>query len=334
MLRAAGITRRFGGQLRRRHLAAGRIAALAATCLLAATGCAGPGSAYHPGNDPLAAPLGSLSIYQLAGRMDLQVVRSSRSSALLRDRANVVNIYPDPGGRAYVNGRQAGPSGGIVPVDGMLFVPEALVEAVALSLRPAQPVAPTARKAPQPSAPAGRGLVVIDPGHGGKDPGAISVYGEREKNIVLDVALAAATQLRSRGLEVRLTRRDDTFVPLNGRADLANKLGADLFVSIHADSAGNRSATGFTCYIARGASGASRRAAGHILETLSASGSHSRGVRKANYRVLVRTACPAVLVELGYLSNGWEARRLGDRRYRWVLSQALAEGVWGFFQAR
>ncbi len=334
MLRAVGITRRFGLQPRQQRLAAVRVAALAAACLLAVAGCGGPSSAYYPGNDPLAATLGSLSIYQLAGRMDLAVVMSGRSSALLRDRANVVNIYPDPGGQAYVNGRQVGPSGGIVPVDGMLFVPEALAEAIALSLRPPPPVAPTARKAPGPSAPPCRGLVVIDPGHGGKDPGAISVYGEREKNIVLGVALATARQLRSRGLDVRMTRGDDTFVPLNDRADLANELGADLFVSIHADSAGNRSATGFTCYIARGASAASLQSAGRIAKTLLAGGSHSRGVRKANYRVLVRTACPAVLVELGYLSNGWEAGRLGDRRYQRVLSQALADGVLGFFQAR
>jgi N-acetylmuramoyl-L-alanine amidase len=108
------------------------------------------------------------------------------------------------------------------------------------------------REAPprKPEAPSlQRRLVVIDPGHGGHDPGAIGVRGTLEKEITLDISREIARKLRgTRGVSVRLTRDDDIFLPLADRVAVARDAGADLFISIHADSAPNREARGLSAY--------------------------------------------------------------------------------------
>ena len=105
----------------------------------------------------------------------------------------------------------------------------------------------TVRPAPKP--PARTHVVVIDPGHGGRDPGAIGVRGTHEKDVVLDIALSAAQRLAGRrGLTVRLTRTEDLFLPLDDRREFASAARASLFVSIHADSAPNREARGLSAY--------------------------------------------------------------------------------------
>jgi N-acetylmuramoyl-L-alanine amidase len=94
-----------------------------------------------------------------------------------------------------------------------------------------------------------RRLVVIDPGHGGHDPGAIGVRGTLEKEITLDISREIARRLRGmRGVVAKLTRDDDTFLPLADRVAVAREAGADLFISIHADSAPNREARGLSAY--------------------------------------------------------------------------------------
>jgi len=93
-------------------------------------------------------------------------------------------------------------------------------------------------------------VVVIDPGHGGKDPGAVSGKA-KEKEIVLDIALKLADKIRSEFSEVKviLTRKDDTFIPLHKRANIANKSDADLFISIHANAAGRTSVQGAETFV-------------------------------------------------------------------------------------
>lgn len=121
----------------------------------------------------------------------------------------------------------------------------------------ANPVAitPAAALAPRPDdppidGPAGRPLVVIDAGHGGRDPGAIGVGGVREEDVTLALARAIRTELlASRRMRVALTRDDDRFIDLRDRYAIARRLGADLFISIHADAAPrNDAATGATVY--------------------------------------------------------------------------------------
>jgi N-acetylmuramoyl-L-alanine amidase len=120
-------------------------------------------------------------------------------------------------------------------------------------LMPGQAVAASkdgpARKPERSSPPVERRLVVIDPGHGGHDPGAVGVRGTLEKEITLDISREIARRLRGiRGVSVKLTRDDDTFLPLADRVAVAREAGADLFISIHADSAPNRDARGLSAY--------------------------------------------------------------------------------------
>ncbi len=117
----------------------------------------------------------------------------------------------------------------------------------AASVKPAAPMpAPPAAK---PAAPARRRLVVIDPGHGGKDPGATGSRGTREKDVNLAASLELARVLRERGdFDVLLTREEDVFVPLSERSEFANKRDADLFISLHCNAAGNKRENGFEVY--------------------------------------------------------------------------------------
>ena len=126
-----------------------------------------------------------------------------------------------------------------------------------------------------------------------------------------------------------MTRQGDTFIELNDRADVANNAGADLFVALHCDSNPNPSRQGFTVYIARSPSEASRRLARSIENAMSSSGIKSNGIQGQDYRVLVRTSCPAVLVECGFLSNSWEASILDNADHQDRISAAIADAIIG-----
>ena len=172
---------------------------------------------------------------------------------------------------------------------------------------------------------------MIDPGHGGKDPGAIGVNGYREKYVNLGVSKALNILLRQQGYTVRMTRDRDVFIELDDRVEMANRWNPQLFVSIHADSIRNRYIRGFTLYIAKAASRNAQRAAQLIEQSLQNAGIASRGIRRANYRVLKYTRSPAVLVELGYLTHQDEADLLANPAYQRKLAHALAAAIHDFF---
>jgi N-acetylmuramoyl-L-alanine amidase len=112
------------------------------------------------------------------------------------------------------------------------------------SATPAAPVVATAKPHPMRDI-----IVVVDPGHGGKDPGAIGAKGEREKDVVLSIAQLLAKRLkREKGFDVKLVRNDDFFVPLRKRVDIARKHNADMFISVHADAAPRLTASGASVY--------------------------------------------------------------------------------------
>ena len=298
----------------------GVLVALAA----AIVGCQ-PSAPVQMGHDILPAPENVISTQQLAYRLGLTVDADSGAVVSLRNAVNSVTLFHDPGGRAYVNGKAVGPRGGFVRIRGVLFVPTSLEGHIRATLKPL----PVAVKPP----PVKGHRIVIDPGHGGKDPGAISPIGLMEKDVVLPVSLEIARLLRQAGHEVILTRQTDVFLGLDERAEIANRRNADLFVSIHADSAANRAARGFTVYVCRGASADSHATAKSVIRSLdSGSGLNSRGVRAANYRVLVQTQCPAILVELGYLSNRQEAMMLRQDAVRKKLARCVAEGIDSFLR--
>jgi len=307
-----------------------------AICLLvaaAAPGCKPQDQFAIEGHELMAVPADAVSVYQLAGRLGMRVASSSRTCAKLTNGHVTVMIYADPDGQVLVNARPVGPAGGITPVGDTLFLPAAAVEPVRAAAlaqwRRTSPPQPQFTR-PQPAHPAR--LVCIDPGHGGKDPGALGCNGTMEKTVNLAVAAAVTEILTRRGARVVMTRTDDTFVELNERAAIANRNRVDLFVSIHADSCTNPSATGFTLYCSRSASGESLRAADALVRRMSACAADSRGVRRADFRVLVRTSCPAVLVELGYLSNHAEARKLSRLDYQRRLAEAIADGIGDFLR--
>lgn len=305
------------------------LGALVIAALLA--GCTEPGIA---GGNIFAPRAAKLDTGEAAAQLGLTVMHTSRTSATLRGGYNSVMMYSDPAGEVYVNGRSMPDSGGIQAGDGTLMVPEPLIRRIRAALwsgpgaaapsgtetvEPRQPVTPK---------PPGRiGRIVLDPGHGGKDPGATSAVGYYEKDLVLGVAKMVAAELTARGVEVIMTRTDDRFIELEDRPAIAARTRSDLFVSIHADAAANRSATGFTAYVERNPSRESLAAANAILRRMCDNCSPSRGVKNASFRVLVCSRVPAVLVELGFLSNRAEAARLGTAAYQRTVARAVALGI-------
>ena len=131
----------------------------------------------------------------------------------------------------------------------VLDLAAALHTPVQLAAVGAQPPAPQPSPLLDKAHPKRDVMVVIDPGHGGKDPGAVGAKGEREKDVVLSIAQLLAKRIkREKGFDVRLVRNDDFFVPLRKRVDVAHKYNADIFISIHADAAPRITASGASVY--------------------------------------------------------------------------------------
>lgn len=170
--------------------------------------------------------------------------------------------------------------------------------------------------------------VVIDPGHGGKDPGATG-GGVQEKAVVLNVSKKIAAFLEAKGCTVMLTREADVFVELSDRARMANAAKADLYVSIHCNSVGsNARATGMEVYHYTHASEASKRAARIIYDRLlPVCGLCGRGVKADNFAVLRETAMPAVLVELGFISSPGDRAKLTNFTWQDDAAEAIADGI-------
>ncbi len=169
-------------------------------------------------------------------------------------------------------------------------------------------------------------LIVLDAGHGGVDQGTCA--GDvLEKDINLSVVKKLAEKLEKRGAAVILTRDEDVKIDLEDRAKLANKEKADIFVSIHCNyyekDAGIR---GLECYYREG-SADSEELAERILEEFRKEAVENRGIKSANYRVLRKTDMPAVLVELGYMSNSEECGKLGEEDYQNFLAEKIAAGI-------
>lgn len=194
-------------------------------------------------------------------------------------------------------------------------------------------------------------IVVLDPGHGGSDPGAISPAGLREKDVVLDISLRARRHLQAAGHTVLLTRHQDQTLSLQERTRRARAWNADVFVSVHANQAANTAAQGIETFVLSlpghpstsqpadstapqlsregNRHNAANMTLGYALQTalLSATGATDRGVRRARFTVLVDSPAPAALVEAGFLSNPAEAARLADPAHRELLARAIAHGI-------
>lgn len=271
----------------------------------------------------------AITMDDLAARLGLRVEERDETFVVLKDAANTVLIFTHADARFFINGKPAGTVGVVKRIGSTVYVPETLVTAIRPHLRVPGPQPPPVGVRPRPK-PA-TATVVVDAGHGGKDPGTM-VAGSNEKHITLQVARKVAALLSQRGVNVVMTRDRDEFIELEERAEVANQRDTDLFVSIHADSSPDRSISGFTVYVSREASRDAYKAAQAVSATLSRTGSGTRGIREADYKVLVQTRCPAILVELGYLSNYTDSRHLQDNTFQTRLAQAIAAGVMNYVQ--
>ena len=263
------------------------------------------------------------SIEDLALRLGLRIEERDEAFVVLKNAANTVIIFTHADGRFFVNGKPMGPVGEIKRQGNTVHVPDFLIPQIRQYLLTTMPQPPVTR----PSQPKAKALVVIDAGHGGHDPGTISAGGIYEKDINLQVAAKVAGILGQKGVGVVMTRQQDQFIELEERADIANRRNADLFVSIHSDSAPDQSIQGFTVYVSRAASPEAYRAASDISQALATTGSESHGIREADYKVLVNTSGPAVLIELGYISNAQDCAHLRDPAYQNRLARAITNGI-------
>ena len=171
--------------------------------------------------------------------------------------------------------------------------------------------------------------IIIDPGHGGKDPGAIG-NDTMEKNVALTISEKLQQRLLTNGYDVKMTRSDDIFIPLSERATISNNWGADLFVSVHANSAATSSAKGLESYY-YGASSSGKKLASSIQTALASNtNNENRGTHSADFYVLRHTSMPAVLVETGFISNPADAALLNDSNYQNEVADTIAEGIKAF----
>lgn len=185
--------------------------------------------------------------------------------------------------------------------------------------RPAQPI-------PSPIPASDRPRVIIDPGHGGDDPGTIGIGGLQEKDLVLPISLDVAEILRKQGIEVIMTRDNDNFISLEGRTNLANDLNADLFVSIHANAINlsRPDVNGLETYYYK----SGRRLAEVIhWSILNGVNIDNRGIRRARFFVLRHSIAPAVLVEVGFLTGEVDASRLKNPDHRRQMAEAISRGI-------
>ena len=178
--------------------------------------------------------------------------------------------------------------------------------------------------------PSYRYLVVVDPGHGGKDPGAIGIGGLEEKDITMSIAqMVYLKSLNDPQLRILLTRRDDEYIYPADRILAANRLGADLFVSIHANSFFQASVSGVETLVheTQRTDSASYRLARMLQEhVVSATGADDRGVKWAPL-FIGRATMPAALVETGFVTNPSEARLLKSVSYQSTIADAILAAI-------
>lgn len=187
------------------------------------------------------------------------------------------------------------------------------------------PAKPKPKPAPKPT-PTGRIIVMIDPGHGGKDPGAIGIGGLREKDVILPISKKVAEILRKNGVNAVLTRNTDYFVSLKGRVVMAERRDADLFVSIHANSMGlsRPDINGLEVYYYN----SGKRLADTVRKGITRKVKiRDRGIRRARFYVLRKTSMPAILVETGYVTGREDAGKLKQTWFRNQMAEGIADGI-------
>ncbi|MBE9218739.1 N-acetylmuramoyl-L-alanine amidase [Dolichospermum flos-aquae] len=186
---------------------------------------------------------------------------------------------------------------------------------------------------PQTPVPKGKLVVIIDPGHGGKDSGAVGIGGVQEKNVILPIGKRIAEVLEQNGIQVIMTRDSDYFVTLPGRVTMAQRAKADVFVSIHANSAGaNRpEVNGLETYYYDSGLTLARIVHSKILQSLNVK---DRNVRKARFYVLRKNSMPSILVETGFVTGREDVANLNSPAYQNQMADAIAQGILQYLRSR
>lgn len=173
----------------------------------------------------------------------------------------------------------------------------------------------------------GQVLVMLDPGHGGSDPGAIGIGGLQEKGVVLAVSQHVAATLQSQGIAVQMTRQGDETLSLQARVDRAQTTNATVFVSVHANAISMQrpEVNGLETYYFSDAgfglaSALHRRVIGSIPM-------NDRGVKQARFFVLRHTTMPSALIEIGFVTGATDAPQLRDPQWQMRMGQAIAQGI-------
>jgi N-acetylmuramoyl-L-alanine amidase len=198
---------------------------------------------------------------------------------------------------------------------------------------PIRDSAPLPDRSGRPSPVAGR-VIVIDPGHGGSNPGAIGVTGLMEKIVNLDVSLRVANLLRSAGATVVMTRSSDIYLNLAPRVVVAENAKADVFVSIHANAHLSPSIGGTeTYYYQYKASGNQSRILAQSIQSELVRTLRLRdiGIKQGSFHVIRETSMPSVLVELAFLSNALEESMMRTDTFRENSAAAIFRGLENYF---
>ncbi|WP_016949907.1 N-acetylmuramoyl-L-alanine amidase [Anabaena sp. PCC 7108] len=191
----------------------------------------------------------------------------------------------------------------------------------------------TPQPRPRASVPKGKLLVIIDPGHGGKDSGAVGIGGVQEKNIILPIGKRVAEILQQNGVQAVMTRDSDYFVSLPGRVNMSERANADVFVSIHANSAGasRPEVSGLETYYYDSGLTLARIVHNKILQSLNV---RDRKVRKARFYVLRKSSMPSILVETGFVTGREDAAKLRTSAYQNQMAEAIAQGILQYLKQR
>lgn len=178
-----------------------------------------------------------------------------------------------------------------------------------------------------PAIPAGRIAIVIDAGHGGSDPGAVGIGGLQEKDVVMDISRQVAEILEQNGVTVIMTRQDDRTIDLAPRVQLANRVNANLFVSIHANAVNGArpEVNGLETYYYASGRNLAQAIQNSMLQDFSSM--PNRGVKQARFYVLRHTSMPAALVEVGFVTGRDDAQMLSDAAQRTRMAEAIARGI-------
>ncbi|HEY9821124.1 MAG TPA: N-acetylmuramoyl-L-alanine amidase [Candidatus Sericytochromatia bacterium] len=198
------------------------------------------------------------------------------------------------------------------------------------------PIVPPTQTTPPgtlPRVPNGRIIVMVDPGHGGPDPGAVGIGGLQEKGVVMSIAQQVATLLDQQGVQAVLTRTGDYDFDLEPRVAMAERMNANLFVSIHANAIdmSRPDVNGLETYYY------SSPSSGRLAQTIHKSilqgvNVADRGVRTARFYVLRRTSMPSVLIEVGFVTGREDAAKLSNPTYQTQMAQAIARGILQYLQ--